>query len=207
MWVISRFLMPLYVIRTLFLQCQFIHFEQCINLHLLFFLSLPSLAVFRWASLPHLWHGWLQYNFIGWISRRLGEDILSIGWGQSPIFVSNIWSKRYQNITIFIRKQLWEFVDKICECFVNEEDGLIQKEELRAVLKACTEENGMQFSDKQLDQLTIALYEDARESLDHQNSRLGISYEELRAQMSKHPGLLENLSNRQLNFLFPHLKK
>jgi len=72
---------------------------------------------------------------------------------------------------------------------------------LRAVLAACSEENGMKFSNEQLDQLASALFEDAEncdvdgeESCNHHES--GIGFEKLKAQMAKQPGLLDNLSTR-----------
>ncbi|KAK7075488.1 NADPH oxidase 5 [Halocaridina rubra] len=56
-------------------------------------------------------------------------------------------------------------------------------------MKACMEENGMKFSDEQIEDLTLALFEDA------DTQRQGaITYESLKAQLLKHPGLLENLS-------------
>ena len=65
------------------------------------------------------------------------------------------------------------------------------------MLKACSEENGMKFSEEQLDQLTVALYDDARnESASEIERRPGVSYEELREQILRHPGLLENISVR-----------
>ena len=65
------------------------------------------------------------------------------------------------------------------------------------MLKACSEENGMKFSEEQLDQLTVALYDDARnESASEIERRSGVSYEELREQILRHPGLLENISVR-----------
>ena len=51
------------------------------------------------------------------------------------------------------------------------------------------EENGMQFSDQQLDELTQAFFEDA-----NPEGRIGITYEQLKAQLERHTGLLENLS-------------
>lgn len=80
-------------------------------------------------------------------------------------------------------------------------DELIQVSELKEVLKACVEENGMKFPEEQLEQLTFALYDDAVNSegrwpnafLDYRREA-GITYEQLKAQMMKHPGLLENLS-------------
>uniref|UniRef100_A0A1B6DLA4 NAD(P)H oxidase (H(2)O(2)-forming) n=1 Tax=Clastoptera arizonana TaxID=38151 RepID=A0A1B6DLA4_9HEMI len=68
-------------------------------------------------------------------------------------------------------------------------DGLIQHQELQHVMKACMEENGMQFSEEQIDDLTMALFEDADVA-----SRGAITYEALKNQLEKHGGLLENLS-------------
>lgn len=70
-------------------------------------------------------------------------------------------------------------------------DGLIQDRELQHVMRACMEENGMQFSDIQIDHLTTALFEDADVA-----SRGAITYEALKNQLEKHGGLLENLSIR-----------
>ena len=59
------------------------------------------------------------------------------------------------------------------------------------------EENGMKFSDEQIEDLTIALFEDA-----DQASRGAITFEDLKCQLEKHGGLLENLSIRYLISLF-----
>ncbi|XP_071440439.1 NADPH oxidase 5 [Hetaerina americana] len=68
-------------------------------------------------------------------------------------------------------------------------DGLIQHRELQHVMRACMEENGMQFSEEQVEDLTAALFEDA-----DSEHRGAITYEALKAQLEKHDGLLENLS-------------
>ncbi|XP_063222700.1 NADPH oxidase 5 [Bacillus rossius redtenbacheri] len=68
-------------------------------------------------------------------------------------------------------------------------DGLIQHRELQHVMRACMEENGMKFSEEQIDDLTMALFEDA----DAENHG-AITYEALKNQLEKHDGLLENLS-------------
>lgn len=68
-------------------------------------------------------------------------------------------------------------------------DGLIQHRELQHVMRACMEENGMRFSEEQIDDLTMALFEDA-----DTDSRGAITYEALKNQLEKHGGLLENLS-------------
>ena len=53
------------------------------------------------------------------------------------------------------------------------------------------EENGMRFSEDQIEDLTSALFEDA----DGEDTG-AITYEALKAQLEKHEGLLENLSIR-----------
>lgn len=58
-------------------------------------------------------------------------------------------------------------------------------------MRACMEENGMKFSDEQIEDLTIALFEDA-----DQSNRGAITFEALKRQLEKHDGLLENLSIR-----------
>ncbi|XP_058791385.1 NADPH oxidase 5 isoform X2 [Phymastichus coffea] len=68
-------------------------------------------------------------------------------------------------------------------------DGLIQLRELEHVLRACMEENGMKFSDEQIEDLTVALFEDA-----DKGSRGAITFEALKRQLEKHEGLLENLT-------------
>ena len=81
-------------------------------------------------------------------------------------------------------------------------DGLITLQELKEVLEACVKENGLSFTDDQLNQLTQGLYEDAIYnsnpiSDDPTNiAEEGIRFDQLKAQMEKHPGLLENLSIR-----------
>ena len=69
--------------------------------------------------------------------------------------------------------------------------GHILFEELRTVLKSCMGESALQFSDDQLDELTQTLLEDA----DATNSG-SITFEELQSALSRHPGLVENLTFR-----------
>ncbi|EDW02416.1 GH19904 [Drosophila grimshawi] len=68
-------------------------------------------------------------------------------------------------------------------------DGLIQHKELHDVIYHCIKENGMEFSEDQIEDLTSAMFEDA----DPHNSG-EITYEALKNQLHKHGGLLENLS-------------
>ncbi|XP_052756784.1 NADPH oxidase 5 [Galleria mellonella] len=84
------------------------------------------------------------------------------------------------------------------EVYDMDGDGLIQQRELQHVMWACMEENGMQFSDEQLQQLTRAMFEDA-----DTEQRGAITYEALRHQLTKHDGLLENLSISIDRWLIP----
>ncbi|XP_017893165.1 NADPH oxidase 5 [Ceratina calcarata] len=68
-------------------------------------------------------------------------------------------------------------------------DGLIQLRELEHVMRACMEENGIQFSEEQIAELTVALFDDADRA-----NRGAINVEALKRQLEKHEGLLENLS-------------
>ncbi|KAK6643680.1 hypothetical protein RUM43_005190 [Polyplax serrata] len=68
-------------------------------------------------------------------------------------------------------------------------DGLIQHKELQHVMRACMEENGMRFSEEQIEDLTMAMFEDA-----DPHNRGTITYEALKHQLEKHGGLLENLT-------------
>ena len=59
-------------------------------------------------------------------------------------------------------------------------------------------ESALQFSDDQLDELTQTLLEDA----DATNSG-SITFEELRTALSRHPGLVENLTFRLVKLPLP----
>ncbi|XP_012231474.2 NADPH oxidase 5 [Linepithema humile] len=77
-------------------------------------------------------------------------------------------------------------------------DGLIQLRELEHVMRACMEENGMKFSDEQIEDLTIALLENA-----DQGNRGAITFEALKRQLQEHDGLLENLTTSIDRWLIP----
>ena len=53
------------------------------------------------------------------------------------------------------------------------------------------DENGMSFDEESVEELTSALYQDATSS-----EQPGISFSSLKSQISKHEGLLENLTIR-----------
>lgn len=75
-------------------------------------------------------------------------------------------------------------------------DGLIQLGDVKNILKACTQENQMSFSDEQMDQLAQALFEDALNSVNTNSSIKGLEYQHIQAQLDKHPGLVDELSFR-----------
>ncbi len=78
-------------------------------------------------------------------------------------------------------------------------------------MTACMEENGMRFDEKEIEDLAHALYEDAaglaadqdqdQEEEEEEDggegssaASRGITIEDLKAELAKHDGLLENLS-------------
>jgi len=100
-------------------------------------------------------------------------------------------------------------------------DGLIQEKELQHVMRACMDENGMKFDEGEVDELTRALFHDATvvtvpstntsqattaatttaqgATADSQEAgdpapMGGITFDALKAQLTKHEGLLQNLS-------------
>ncbi|KAL5288492.1 NOX5 family protein [Megaselia abdita] len=80
-------------------------------------------------------------------------------------------------------------------------DGLIQHKELHDVISACIKENGMEFSEEQIEDLTMAMFDDADPQ--HKGS---LTYEALKDQLQKHGGLLENLSITIDRWLVPQSK-
>ena len=74
-------------------------------------------------------------------------------------------------------------------------------------MKACMEENGMKFDEKEVESLVQALYLDtvgsacASEGDSDNRLQTGITIDDLKEQMSKHDGLLENLSLRWTDWL------
>ena len=68
-------------------------------------------------------------------------------------------------------------------------DGVIDQSELREIIRSCVAENGMEFDDDQVNDLALALFEDAVKP-----GKDGISVDDLSDQFKKHKGLLENLT-------------
>lgn len=65
-------------------------------------------------------------------------------------------------------------------------------------MKFCTDESTLQFSDDKLNELTRALFEDA--DVDDSGT---ITFDELKAELDKHPGVVENLTISAANWLRP----
>ena len=67
-------------------------------------------------------------------------------------------------------------------------------------MRACMDENGMKFEEGEVDELTHALFHDATFISEQQQQQqagdvtVGITFEALKAQLTKHEGLLQNLS-------------
>jgi len=111
-----------------------------------------------------------------------------------------------QDYTTKGKEEKLRFLFKIYDL---DDDGFVQFDEMKTVLGACMEENGMQFSDEQirklrqrnliiklwdwqclfLDDLTLAVFEDT--GLDQDGS---LSFDQLKSIFENHESLLENLS-------------
>lgn len=79
--------------------------------------------------------------------------------------------------------------------------GTIDREELKLVLTSCMEESSLSFGEDNLDAMTDILFESA----DEDNSG-EITFEELKAELEKHPGVLENLTIRYYLFIYLFIK-
>ena len=78
-------------------------------------------------------------------------------------------------------------------------DGFISLRELRLMIKSCMEENGLRFTDEQLDCLSEILLQNA--DTDATNT---IDFYELQSLLHKHPGLTENLSRSIEKWILPN---
>jgi hypothetical protein len=77
-------------------------------------------------------------------------------------------------------------------------NGYIDYDELHTVIKFCMDESTLEFSDDTLDELTRALFNDADE-----DSSGTITFEELKRELDRHPGVLENLTISAAKWLKP----
>lgn len=69
--------------------------------------------------------------------------------------------------------------------------GSIDADELRTVLQSCMRESAISLPEEKLDQLTLALFESA-----DKDSNGAITFDELRDELRRFPGVMENLTIR-----------
>lgn len=69
--------------------------------------------------------------------------------------------------------------------------GSIDRDELKTVLRSCMEESSLSLGEDNLDNLTDVLFDAADEDKSGE-----IAFEELKAELEKHPGVIENLTIR-----------
>uniref|UniRef100_A0A3P8QTX9 NADPH oxidase, EF-hand calcium binding domain 5 n=1 Tax=Astatotilapia calliptera TaxID=8154 RepID=A0A3P8QTX9_ASTCA len=79
-----------------------------------------------------------------------------------------------------------------------QQDGSIDPDELKTVLKSCLRESAISLPEEKLDDLTLALFESA----DKDNSG-SITFEELKAELETFPEVMENLTISAANWLKP----
>jgi len=148
---------------------------------------------------------WLEKVFKGTVGDH-GEitlnDFKTIVQSKNPFFVERVFQIFDKDDSGSISFQ--EFIDAmhqfagqtpddkikfLFKVYDIDGDGLIQEAELQHVMRACMEENGMSFADESVEELTGALYQDAKA-----NKQPGITFSSLKSQISAHEGLLENLT-------------
>ncbi|ELU05067.1 hypothetical protein CAPTEDRAFT_147619 [Capitella teleta] len=76
--------------------------------------------------------------------------------------------------------------------------GTIDPEELKTVLRSCMNESSMKLSEESLHALTMALFESADDDDSGE-----ITFEELVGELSKHPGVMDNLTISTSHWLRP----
>eukprot|EP00071_Canis_lupus_P034641 XP_022268198.1 NADPH oxidase 5 isoform X3 [Canis lupus familiaris] len=76
--------------------------------------------------------------------------------------------------------------------------GSIDADELRTVLRSCMRESAISLPDEKLDQLTLALFESADKDCNG-----AITFDELRDELQRFPGVMENLSISAAHWLTP----
>ena len=80
--------------------------------------------------------------------------------------------------------------------FLSSGDGRIDPIEMKEVLNTCVTESSMRFSDDHLEQLVLAIFQEA-----HTDEKGDISFEALKAVLDKHPDIWENLKIRLVKAL------
>lgn len=86
--------------------------------------------------------------------------------------------------------------------FDTDDDGYLQDYDLRAVIEACIQENGMKFNETELEKLSNAIFQDGRkEGFDH------LTLEDFKNQLSRREGLVENLSSMIVGWMVPKEKE
>nr|KAF6393055.1 NADPH oxidase 5 [Pipistrellus kuhlii] len=81
-------------------------------------------------------------------------------------------------------------------------NGSIDADELRTVLQSCLLESAISLSEEKLDQLTLALFESADKDCSGD-----ITFEELRDELQRFPGVMENLTISAAHWLKPPATK
>ncbi|KAJ8928441.1 hypothetical protein NQ314_019030, partial [Rhamnusium bicolor] len=115
------------------------------------------------------------------------EDFKNIVISKNPFFTDRVFEIFDKDNSGSISLQ--EFLDAMHQFAGQSPDDKIRFLFKVYDLDACMEENGMQFSEEQIVDLTVAMFEDA-----DTNNRGAITYEALKNQLEKHGGLLENLT-------------
>ncbi|UYV80303.1 NOX5 [Cordylochernes scorpioides] len=105
-------------------------------------------------------------------------------------FMTSMWN--------FTRLESREKLKYLFDIYDLDGDGSIDHEELQRVLRACMEENGLRFSQSELDELADLLFEDAKA----QDGGC-VTFDSFEKQLRRQPGLVENICASLDRWLLP----
>jgi hypothetical protein len=111
-------------------------------------------------------------------------------------------SELIDGVSLLTRGSKLDKLQFIFQVYDVDGNGYIDPVELRVVLESCVGETALKLSDEQLDNLTEALLNDA----DTDGSGT-ITFEELKEQLDRNPGLLDNLTVSLADWLSPRKVK
>ncbi|KAM5291723.1 NADPH oxidase 5 [Ctenodactylus gundi] len=101
-------------------------------------------------------------------------------------------------LTLLIRGDPMDKLHFLFKVYDVDGSGSIDPDELRTVLGSCLHESALSLPDEKLDQLTLALFESA-----DQDRNGAITFQELRDELQRFPGVLENLTISAAHWLTP----
>ena len=90
--------------------------------------------------------------------------------------------------------------------FYHSGDGIISFDEMCLVIKSCMEENGLWFSEDEINDLADIIFEEAQDETQSYGKTKSLNFIQLKKHLTKYPGLIENLSINVERWLLPAIE-